>query len=144
MKAKETKMQTAVIRKLLTVAMLTCLLPPAFSQNWLKVNEQNGSTTYIDSFTIREDKNLPMVWMLSNYSSRSPFGAMSSIAHTEFDCMKNRYRHIQSIGYSEPMGEGKVTTIETPSKQFGFGFVSDWYPIKPGSGLEPVLKTVCR
>ena len=137
-------MQTTAIKKLLTVAVLTCLLPPAFSQNWLKVNEQNGSTTYIDSFTIREDEKLPMVWMLSNYSSRSPFGEMSSIAHREFDCMESRYRNIKLIGYSEPMGKGKVTTIETPSKQFGFGFVSDWYPIKPGNTLELVLKTVCR
>ena len=137
-------MRITANKKLLTVAMLTFLLPPAFSQNWLKVNEQNGSTTYIDSLTIREDKSLPMVWMLSNYSSRSPFGEMSSIAHTEFDCVESRYRSIKLIGYSEPMGEGKVTTIETPSKQFGLGFVSDWRSIKPGNSLEPVLKTVCR
>lgn len=135
-------MQGTVIRKLLTVAVLTCLLPPAFSQNWLKVDERNGSTTYIDSLTIREDKKLPMFSMLTNYNSRSPFGEMSSIAHTEFDCMENRYRWLKLIGFSEPMGRGKVTIGETSSEQFGF--VSDWHPIKAGSSFEPIVKTVCH
>lgn len=137
------KTKTSVITKTLLLSLLLFVNSSAWAVNWQKVYDKDGSTVYIDSMTIREDDRLPIVWIIVNFNSRSPWGALSDLSHTEFDCQEKRSRSFTSIGYSEPMAKGKVTSGDIYISTQSLGFVSDWYPIKLGNITEPVFKIVC-
>lgn len=127
------------MKKLIIACLLATSAASAFAE-WLEVYHQDGGSTYIETFTVKYDSNLPIVWMLVNYSSRSPWGELSSIRYTEFDCKEKRYRTLSSIGYSDPMAKGRVTSDTSgPSR----AFVSDWNPVGLNNMIEPVLKIVC-
>jgi hypothetical protein len=110
--------------------------------DWQKMYDQKGNTVYIDADStsfIRADDKLPIIWVLVNYNTRSPWGDLSTIERTEFDCKEERYRTLTNTGYSEPMAQGKISGASTQSREY----VSEWHRIASGNLFEPVLKKVC-
>ena len=134
-------MKKSFIKKPVFLSILLFFTGSSWAANWQKVYDKDGSTVYIDSMTIREDDRLPIVWVITNYHSRSPWGALSGLSHKEFDCKEERYRTLADLAYAEPMGKGRVTSGNASIESLGF--VSKWFPVKPGSMNEPVLKIVC-
>lgn len=107
---------------------------------WLKVYDQGGNTISVDQDSIGNDKEFPIVWQLHNYSSRSPFGDLSSVNREEYDCKKERYRTLTQTTFSEPMAEGKATFKSSDALRVAAG---DWHSISTGNMVRSVLERVC-
>ena len=135
------KTKKFIINSTLLLPLLLLSSNSSWATNWQKVYDKGGSSVYIDSMTIREDDKLPIAWVINNYHSRSPWGALSGLTHEEFDCKEERYRILADVAYAEPMAKGRVTSGDTSIESLGF--VSKWFPVKPGSMSEPVFKIVC-
>ena len=137
------KTKESVIKKTLLLSLLVLITESSWAVNWQKVYDRDGSTVYIDSMTIREDDRLPIVWMITNFSSRSPRRALSQLGHTEFDCKEERSRSLTSIGYPDSMAKGEATSSDIYASTQSLGLVSKWHPVKLGNMIEPVFKIVC-
>jgi hypothetical protein len=123
------------------VTMLLLVCNSALAK-WLKVNEDDRSTTYIDTPTKHKSDNKVIVWILSDkkisgYRTLQNIPFMSSKTEHEIDCGVEQSRILFYADYSENMGKGKnVKEVNEPN--------ATWSPISP-DGLERVwLKIACN
>ena len=104
---------------------------------WTEVAKSaNGETCYIDFESIEERDGYVYFWTLQDYVTRQSAGEMSSKSYNQVDCDPLRWKMINFLSFSEPMGEGGVDSSDNiPSE--------NWTYPPPDSIAEGILKTVC-
>ena len=104
---------------------------------WTEVAKSaNGETCYIDFESIEERDGYVYFWTLQDYVTRQSAGEMSSKSYNQVDCDSLRWKMINFLSFSEPMGEGGVDSSDNiPSE--------NWTYPPPDSIAEGILKTVC-
>ena len=123
--------------------MLTVLLLASSSAfaKWVKVNEDDRSTTYIDTPVKHKSGNQVKIWILSDkkisgYRTLQNIPFMSSKTEHEIDCVEEKSRIVFYSDYSGNMGKGKnVKDANEPN--------SVWSPITADSAEKVWLKIAC-
>lgn len=102
---------------------------------WVKIDESDSGSIYIDPQTIRKDGNFRKVWHISDLRQRFKTGELSRRSRLEFDCKNERFRYLSLSTHSERMAGGTTLTLE--------GEDLGWTDIAPGTMRDTTLKTVC-
>ena len=105
---------------------------------WTEVAKSaNGETCYIDFESIEERDGYVYFWTLQDYVTRQSAGEMSSKSYNQVDCDSLRWKMINFLSFSEPMGEGGVDSSDNiPSE--------NWSYLTPNTAGEITLKVVCK
>ena len=121
----------------LVLTLLLLSSGPAYAE-WVKINENDTFTVYVDPDTIRRNGDLVKVWALTDYTTRQTVADrsfLSSKAYNEFDCAEERQRELAVMWFSGKMGNGNGVWIsfdETP-----------WRPVTAGSVGQGVWNFAC-
>jgi hypothetical protein len=126
--------------KLILLAMLVLASSSALAK-WVKVNEDDRSTTYIDTPVKHESGTKVKIWILSDkkisgYRTLQNIPFMSSKTEHEIDCVEEKSRIVFYSDYSENMGKGK-------NVKEGIEPNSIWSPITTDDAEKAWLKIAC-
>ena len=119
--------------------ILLALVSNSAAADWVKVSENETTTTYADPATISKAGNMVKMWRLIDFrkavsiASDKPF--MSSKGQDEYDCKEEQTRILALSFHSENMGGGEMVHSEAnPSK---------WEPVHARSIGETLWKFGC-
>lgn len=114
------------------IGFLMLISSQAFAE-WSYAGKNNYGELYVNRSSLQPGST---VWTLINL--KTPFkGAIFSVASLVVaDCNRLMMKSLTSIGYSEPMGYGRV--VERDDKDYGWIF-----PV-PDTLDERTLKIICR
>jgi hypothetical protein len=128
----ETKTKGNAMRILL--CLLALVAAPAWAE-WVKVDETDEMTFYIDPAKIKKGGNLRRVWELQDLKQRDNDGEMSRRGLQEYDCEEERSRVLSMSTHSEAMTGGKVIMSGELNGK--------WKYIAPNTVSATVLSFVC-
>lgn len=106
---------------------------------WKFVDGNEQAKVYVDSETITRDGGLVSAWVMDDLKTAQTRGFrkyLSTRAHEEHDCAKERFRLLALEYFSGNMGSGEAL-YKTSGE-------SDWTPIPRGTLAQSVWKFVCR
>jgi len=127
--------------RFIMMAMLVLASNSALAK-WVKIAEDDRSTTYIDTPTKHKSGNKVIIFILSDkkitgYRTLQNIPFMSSKTEHEIDCVEEQSRILFYADYSENMGKGKnVKEVNEPN--------SKWSPISPDGTEQTWLKIACK
>ena len=126
------------MKKLLSVFIILFLSTPCFGE-WKKITKNMiGNTTfYLDFETIRKVDGYHYVWMLGDYIKPSKFGDLSVKVYFQVDCKLFRFKILNDIYHTGPMGTGKISHVGTEPEK-------EWTYPSPGSVNDILFKDLCR
>ncbi|NJD35363.1 MAG: hypothetical protein FIA96_11120 [Betaproteobacteria bacterium] len=116
------------------LCLLALVAAPAWAE-WVKMDETDTGTYYIDPSTIRKNGQFRKVWQVQDLKQRARGGEMSQRVLWEFDCREKRFRFLSYSTHFEPKATGKTLVSE--------GDTDDWDSVPPDSAAEAILKFVC-
>lgn len=107
---------------------------------WVNVGHNKNITFYANYDAMSKDGNSVKFWTLNDYKTAKKLkdGAqyLSRMDQHEFECKEAQWRLIDTFGYSENMGRGKVV--------YSYNGSRDWNPIPPGSNpIKTVWGNAC-
>lgn len=110
------------MRKALVLAAAAIVAAPPAWAEWMKINESaEGHSFYADPDTFRWIENTRRVWILTDYPKRSSeTSTHSTKTYEEFDCQEGRFRYLQSMYYTGPMGSGQLQNTDSESRQWTY------------------------
>lgn len=111
---------------------------PVFAE-WLLVDGNERARVYLDTETINRSGEWVRVWVVDDLKIAETRGLrkyLSTRAHEEHDCAKERFRLLALEYFSGNMGSGEAL-YKTSGE-------SDWAPIPRGTLAQSVWKFVCR
>jgi len=115
-------------------------LPLSCFAEWVEVTrslEEPRNIVFIDFATATKKESFLRLWVLTNYGTPVLDNAVaSSKVFEEIDCKELRSRRLQSIGYSDFDGKGKVIINRDAASQWSFA--------TPGSVYMTVVKAACN
>jgi hypothetical protein len=103
--------------------------------DWVKVDETDTGTYYIDPTTVRKNGQFRKVWQVQDLKQRAKSGEMSQRVLWEFDCNEKRFRFLSFSTHFEPKATGKTLVSE--------GDTDNWDAVPPDTAAETVLKFIC-
>ncbi|MGE3976187.1 MAG: surface-adhesin E family protein [Nitrospira sp.] len=106
---------------------------------WLLVDGNERARVYLDTETINRSGEWVRVWVVDDLKIAETRGFrkyLSTRAHEEHDCIKERFRLLALEYFSGNMGSGEAL-YKTSGE-------SDWAPIPRGTLAESVWRFVCR
>jgi len=125
------------MKKLLMTLILALVSTSAIAE-WTKVGEDDESTVYTDTSTIRKKGDLIKIWSLYDFKKAQNMSGktyLSMETQYEFDCVKGQTRPTYIIYYADKMGGGEKGAFSYPPKQ--------WQPVAPKSAGESIWKVAC-
>ncbi len=111
---------------------------PVFAE-WLLVDGNERARVYLDIETINRSGEWVRVWVVDDLKIAETRGFrkyLSTRAHEEHDCAKERFRLLALEYFSGNMGSGEAL-YKTSGE-------SDWTAIPRGTLAQSVWKFVCR
>ena len=111
---------------------------PVFAE-WLLVDGNERARVYLDTETINRSGEWVRVWVVDDLKIAETRGFrkyLSTRAHEEHDCAKERFRLLALEYFSGNMGSGEAL-YKTSGE-------SDWTPIPRGTLAQSVWKFVCK
>lgn len=117
------------------------LLYPVLSNasNWINVGmSSSGTTFFVDLESITRSGDSITFWSITNYTSRTTYGDLSSKVQRTVNCRSREQIHRYHMFYDDLNANGKLT-LSIPANS------SDkWEPIAPDTMNEVLLKAVCK
>ena len=126
------------MRKIFLMLLLVSLNGSALAE-WTRVTaDKDGSAVYYaDAASIQESADgLTTIWELNDLKEQDEDGTRSSKIHVEYDCLRERFRVLSVIVYSQNMGGGKVIVNLSPAD-------IKHQPIPPDSAETYMWKVAC-
>ena len=108
------------------------------SAEWLLVDGNDKAKVYVDTETISRKGEWVRVWVADDLKTAQTRGFrkyLSTRAHEEHDCAKERFRLLALEYFSGNMGSGEAL-YKTSGE-------SDWAPIPRGTLAQSVAQFVC-
>lgn len=116
------------------LVVLSAVATPAAAE-WTLIGENaRGSRYFIDLATFKKGAR-PRAWFLTNYSKRTKGGDLSDKGLEEADCSEGKIRLLAVRFYTEPMGEGIVSTSNDHP--------GEWSYVTPGGVDEEMVRILC-
>ena len=129
------------MKKLLLILVLA-LMSSSVMAEWIRVNYDsgNGSTTYVNFFTIEKSDRTVKMWSLVDYKKAQERAFLplylSINRQNEFNCMEGQMRELYAAYHAKNMGEGKVT--------FSDNTPDSWNAVPPDSIGRELWKYACE
>jgi hypothetical protein len=120
---------------LLTLLLLSS--GPAYAE-WVKINENDTFTVYVDPGTIHRKGDLVKMWMLYDYKtlqSATGVAHLSDSIQLEANCIEKLQRRLAYTWWSGNMRGGNVV--------FNHSGEGNWIPIGPGTVGHTVWSFAC-
>ena len=125
---------TIQMKKLILIALLI-FSSPSYAE-WTKIGQLDGDTFYVDFERLRKHGGYVYFWSLTDL--RKPYGPVwSAIRYQQGDCNLFRFKTLQFIFHSVPMGRGAGAPQEPGKEHQG------WEYPPPYSAMEDILQQVC-
>ena len=104
--------------------------------SWTWIGENLDNTNfYIDFEKTKKVDEYIYYWMLSDLLKPDKDGDFSYITYDQGDCKLSRIMSLSEFYYTQPMGEGRLTTNNIINPE--------WKYPAPGSMTESMLEEVC-
>ncbi len=127
------------MKRFFLITLLLLSGGPAYAEwMWVSANNQVGLTIYVDPDTISRNGDLVELWQLYDYKAVQTVGGdsfLSSKAHRQFDCVKQRTRLLAFTHFTGNMGSGNRIVSDRDE--------SEWRPVTPGSVGQSMWKVAC-
>ena len=129
------------MKKLLLI-LVFALMSSSVMAEWIRVDydSSNGSTTYINFFTIEKSDRTVKMWSLVDYKKAQERAFLplylSINRQNEFNCMEGQMRELYAAYHAKNMGEGKVT--------FSDNTPDSWNVVPPDSIGRELWKYACE
>jgi hypothetical protein len=124
--------------KELCTALLLIPLCGIASADWVKLNDNDRATIYVDSGT-RRSGNLVKVWEMRVFKKPQTSGGrevfLTRKMQTEYDCIDDRMRIFYISLHAGQMGSGNVVAQSPASER--------WTPNPPDSEAKQIQMAVC-
>ncbi|BFU89647.1 MAG: hypothetical protein NTAFB01_08340 [Nitrospira sp.] len=120
------------------MAILQCWSATPVFAEWLLVGDNERARVYLDTETINRSGEWVRVWVVDDLKIAETRGLrkyLSTRAHEEHDCIKERFRLLALEYFSGNMGSGEAL-YKTSGE-------SDWTPIPRGTLAQSVWRFVC-
>jgi len=120
---------------LLTLLLLSS--GPAYAE-WVKINENDTFTVYVDPDSIRRKGDLVKMWILYDYKtlqSATGVAHLSDSIQLEANCIQKLQRKLANTWWSGNMRAGNVV--------FSHSGEGNWIPIGPGTVGHTVWSFAC-
>jgi hypothetical protein len=117
------------------LAMLSAVATPAAAEWTFIVENGSGDQFFIDLATLKKGAR-PRAWVLTNSSTSTKYGDLSSKMLYEADCREERIRVLAGRFYTEPMGAGPPSTSGDQPQEWGY--------VTPNSAEERIAHILCR
>ncbi len=124
-----------MIQKSFIVFLSIFFVPFFCNSDWIKIFTTSQGDLFIQSNSIKRDKNRIFYDQLVNYSSKQKNGSRSFITTSEVDCNSLRVRDINYKLFKKKMGIGENFYRGKPSKK--------WKKYKEGSSAMLINKLLC-
>ena len=121
--------------RVLTLLLMLLICAPAAAA-WVKYDENDMLTAYIDPTTVDVNFHLRKAATLVDLKQRDSNGAMSTIGRVEVDCYEGRWRVLSGAVYKERMAAGDAISELSINKP------SEWVYVWRGV-RDPLLTTIC-
>ncbi len=108
---------------------------------WVKIDDRDTITVYIDPATIRREENRVRMWSMSDHkTAQVTIGKrhLSQKTQSEFDCKNKRVRLLYFSWHSDNMGNGQIVHVDDYDNKPG-----PWESVLSGSVGESQWKFVC-
>ncbi len=79
---------------------------------WIKINNADSGSQYIDTNSIKESNGYVYFWELGDWAQPRLKVYQSAAAYTQADCKVYRHKNLTLIFYKEQMGKGPGKEIE--------------------------------
>jgi hypothetical protein len=109
--------------------------PPAWA-DWVKVNEVDDISYYVDTASIADKDNLRRVAVVQDYAKPQPAGVRSRRVSYDVDCASEALRSVAVTEHAEPMAQGK--SVGSWQRQ------SEWLYVAPRTGSNIAARTPYR
>ena len=103
------------------------------------VKGSKSQKLYYDKDRIRKSGKFIYFWELLDYLKPTEYGDLSVISYIELDCSIFRYKWLKIQFYNKSMGDGEMTTDDTPKGKQG-----EWRYPQPDSSKEFILSIICE
>ena len=117
------------------------LSSPSYAQVWVHVvDDTKGVEYYVDQTSIQPKGSLKSYSQLSNYPEGRPYNEKVLNSTVQFrltDCVKNNFKTVGMIGYSDFDGKGDIVVVSsTPDRE--------WVVINMDKITGDVQREVCK
>ena len=123
--------------KRLLITLLLAVLSTSAMAEWVQINANNNSTTYVDPTTIRKAGNKVKMWAMIDFKKRTEEigDTLSQASQYEIDCQNETTTQLAWVRYSGNMRTGHV--VYSDNKR------GDAAPNGPGTVGEFMWKVAC-
>ena len=140
--------RSSMAKRLIAAVLGMLLAQPVWAQ-WVEVDtdwvdlgtgHRGKITFYIDQITIRKSESGRQAWTMYSFE-QPPTGFFLMLVFQsvkqldEFDCAGERWKRLQSLGYSGPLGTGQVVWSNDDA--------DPWTVVSPWSQRESLLRAAC-
>ena len=119
--------------------LLLALLSNSAMAEWVKIDENETTSIYVDPATIDHDGNNVKMFRLFDFNTAELLDGvksyLSSIGQDEYDCKEQQWRRLSLSVFSENMGEGEAMYNDYE--------VSNWKPVSPSIISKSLWKYAC-
>ena len=93
---------------------------PSFA-GWTSVSKGvDGDTFYIDFERIRKHDGFVYYWTLTDALVPTVYGDLSWKTYHQGDCDVNRYKRLGLYWYTQPMGKGPTSSVDTDQTEWKY------------------------
>ena len=124
-----------MIKCLLFFFAFTITLPTLGHCAWFKLFSTQSADLYLDTSSIKREKNNIFFSQLVNYKVKKPNGMLSLITLSEVDCRNLSIRDIKYFTYKKKMGKGINFYKGKPKK--------NWKATKKGTSVYFLNEILC-
>tara|TARA_B100001057_G_C22198065_1_gene699668 strand:- start:152 stop:541 length:390 start_codon:yes stop_codon:yes gene_type:complete len=115
--------------------ILVFFFPLVGNANWIKIFTTSHGDLFIESNSIKRDKNRIFYDQLVNYRSIQKNGSRSFITTSEVDCKSLKVRDVNYQLFKQQMGKGNNFYKGSPLKK--------WKKYQEGTSAQLINKLLC-
>ena len=121
--------------KKLLIFLFSVLISLNSFGEWLKANEGNNNTFYIDFDSLKVVDGSLYVWQLTDHLKPDEDGYLSKKIYVQGDCQLMRIKMLSVISYTGNMGKGNGSTYQDKNPE--------WRYVPPSSVINDMLVLNC-
>ena len=122
-------------KRILFFLIFTITFPSLGFSAWFKLFSTQSPDLYLDTNSIKREKNSIFFSQLVNYKSKQPNGMFSLVTLSEVDCRNLSIRDIGYFTYKKKMGKGNNFYNGKPKK--------NWKLTKKGTSVYFLNNILC-
>ncbi len=117
------------------LVLITLIIPSFCFADWFQIFSTNSGDLFINTDSIKREKNRVFFQQLVNYKNKQPNGMRSLKTFSEINCENLQVRDIGYETFKKNMGYGKNFYVGKPKK--------NWKKVRQGTSAHFLNKILC-